>query len=319
MYIHTRTQNINTADPIRFFAPVPLMKGDLFLYDKESLLAAFESHLPFEPFGTVIFIGGLTDGFMTCPIVDYLTPILGEKGYSLVQFVMSSSYRQFGTSSLAQDTVELSKLIENLQNERGRKKIFLLGHSTGCQDIFWYLREGIKADHLVYGANVQAPVSDRDFILWYTPEIAERALKNSAKLIESGKPDDLLSEMVEKVPMTAYRANSLYARLGDDDFFSADMTLAECKEKFPSLPKSHPTFKSFNFTFSLQDECVPHSEDESRDSRISGLIEKLIQSYPFNKEPIILPGNHGLSSDLDSMKEFCKRILVEVEESFATC
>jgi len=292
------------------------MQGDLFLYDKESLLAAFESHLPFEPFGTVIFIGGLTDGFMTCPIVDYLTPILGGKGYSLVQFVMSSSYRQFGTSSLSQDTVELSKLIEYLQNERGRKKMFLLGHSTGCQDILWYLRDGIKAEHLVYGANVQAPVSDRDFIIWHAPEMAERALTISTELIKSDKPDHLLRDMVDKIPMTAYRANSLYSRLGDDDFFSADLTVAECKEKFPGLPKHNLTFKSFNFSYSLHDEFVPHTEEESRDCRISGLIEKLIQCYPFTREPIILPGNHNLSSDLDLMNEFCKRILEEVEESF---
>lgn len=292
------------------------MQGDLFLYDKEALLAAFESHLPFEPFGTVIFIGGLSDGFMTCPIVDHLTPILGAKGYSLVQFVMSSSYRQFGTSSLFQDAAELSKLIEHLQNERGRRKIFLLGHSTGCQDIFWYLRDEIKADHLVYGANVQAPVSDSDFILWYAPEMAESSLKTAKELIESGRPDDLLRTMVDKVPMTAYRANSLYSRLGDDDFFSADLTLSECKQKFPGLPKYHSSFKSLNFSFSLQDEYIPHTENESRDSRISGLIEKLIQCYPFTGEPIILPGNHNLSSNIDSMKEFCKRILQEVEESF---
>ena len=292
------------------------MQGDLFLYDKESLLAAFESHLPFEPFGTVIFIGGLTDGFMTCPIVDHLTPILSEKGYSLVQFVMSSSYRQFGTSSLAKDTEELSKLIEYLQNERGRRKIFLLGHSTGCQDIFWYLRDGIKDGHFVYGANVQAPVSDRDFIFWYAPELTEKALNDAKELIQSNRSDELLRKMFDKIPMTAYRANSLYSRLGDDDFFSADLTMTECKEKFPGLPKSHPTFKSLNFSFSLQDEYVPDTEEESRDLRVSGLIEKLVQCYPFTREPIILPGNHNLSSNLNSMREFCERILDEVKESF---
>lgn len=293
------------------------MQGDLFLYDKESLLAAFESHLPFEPFGTVIFIGGLTDGFMTCPIVDHLAPILAEKGVSLVQFVMSSSYRQFGTSSLAQDCTELCKLIEYLQAERGRKKLFLLGHSTGCQDIFWYLKAGIKDGHCVYGANVQAPVSDRDFIFWYAPEMAERALSTAKELIDSNQSDHLLRIMFDRIPMTAYRANSLYSRLGDDDFFSADLTVAECKEKFPGLPKDHPTFKSFNFSFSLNDEYVPDTiMGESRDGRISVLIEKLIQCYPFTREPIILPGNHNLSSNLASMKEFCQRILSEVEDTF---
>lgn len=292
------------------------MFGDLFLYDEK--LAAFESHLPYEPFGSVIFIGGLGDGFMTCPIVNYLSPILGEKGFSLVQFVMSSSYRQFGTSSLAQDSVEITKLIEYLQNVRGRRKIFLLGHSTGCQDIFWYLREGIKNDHLIYGANVQAPVSDRDFIFWYDSGLAGRSLNEADELIRSGFSNDLLGKMIDNVPMTAYRTKSLYSRLGDDDFFSSDLTVSECKEKSQNLLKTqqHPTFKSFNFSYSLQDEYVPDTAKESRDSKISGLIEKLVQCYPFTREPIILPGNHDFSSNLESMKEFCKRILEEVEESF---
>lgn len=291
------------------------MLGDLFLYDKEGLLAAFENHLPFEPIGTVIFIGGLTDGFMTCPIAENLTSALMEKGHSLVQFVMSSSYRQFGTSSLAQDCTELTKLIEYLQNVRNRRKLFLLGHSTGCQDIFWYLKHGIKSDHLIYGANVQAPVSDRDFIFWYEPEVASRALMTADELLASGRPNDLLRKSFEGAAMTAYRTHSLYARLGDDDYFSADMTLDECKRKFDKLPENHPTFNSFNFSFSLHDEYVPHTDEEPRDQRISQLIEKLIQSYPFTREPILLPGNHNLSSDMDSMKKFCNQIIIEVAES----
>lgn len=292
------------------------MLGELFLYDREASLAAFESHLPFEPFGTVIFIGGLTDGLITCPIVEHLTPILSEKGYSLVQFVMSSSYRQYGTSSLSQDCSELCKLIKCLQEERGRKKLFLLGHSTGCQDIFWYLRNGIEADHLVYGANAQAPVSDRDFIFWYTPELAKQALTVAGELLASHRPDDLLIKMIEKVPMTAYRTNSLFSRLGDDDFFSADLSLKECKEKLPSLPVNHPTFNSFNFSFSLHDEYVPHETEAPRDQQIAFLIEKLVQAYPFTREPIILPGNHNLSSNPGSMHQFCTRILEEVHDSF---
>lgn len=286
------------------------MLGELFLYDMEASLAAFESHLPFEPFGSVIFIGGLGDGFMTCPIVEHLTPILTEKGYSLVQFLMSSSYRQYGTSSLSKDCQELCKLIRYLQAVKGRKKLFLLGHSTGCQDIFWYLRNGIESDHLVYGANIQAPVSDRDFLFNSFPEIAKQSLIKSTELLALNKPNDLLPEMIENVPMTAYRINSLLARLGDDDYFSSDLTLKECKQKFPFLPENHATFNSLNFSFSLQDEFVQEG------GQVEFLIEKLVQAYPFTREPIILPGNHDLSTNSDSMKEFCNRILQEVQESF---
>lgn len=292
------------------------MLGDLFLYDEENLLAAFESHLPFEPFGTVIFIGGLSDGLMTNPIVKHLTPVLAEKGFSLVQFIMSSSYRQYGTSSLDKDSNELTKLIEHLQNLRGRRKIFLLGHSTGCQDIFWYLRNGIRNDHFVYGANVQAPVSDRDFLFWNNENKAEQYLKTAEKVLASPNPDDHFLILIDNIPMTAYRIHSLYSRLGDDDYFSSDMTLKECKQKFPGLPPNHPTFKSFNFSYSLQDEYVPDSAEESREQRINFMIEKLVQAYSFTREPILLPGNHNLSSDMNSMNIFCQRILTEVEEAF---
>lgn len=293
------------------------MLGDLFIYDPQDRLAAFETLLPQEPIGTVIFIGGLTDGFLTCPMVEALQVPLREAGISLIQFVMSSSYRQYGTSSLSRDCTELSKLIEFVQTKRGRSKIFLLGHSTGCQDIFHYLRDCLKAEHLVFGANCQAPVSDRDFLNWYNPEMSKSYLKQAEELISRDQADHLLPRMLEGVPMTAQRAHSLLARLGSDDFFSLDLTISECKEKFPSFAVSpHPTFNSFNFSFSLHDEFVPHTETESREQRIGLLIEKLIQCYPFTKEPILLPGNHDLSSNPESLQQFCQLMLQEVMASF---
>ncbi|WMV10393.1 hypothetical protein MTR67_003778 [Solanum verrucosum] len=50
----------------------------------------------------VIFIGGLTDGFLA---TDYLEPLaiaLDKEKWSLVQFLVSSSYSGYGTSSLRQ-------------------------------------------------------------------------------------------------------------------------------------------------------------------------------------------------------------------------
>ena len=288
------------------------MLGDLFLYNKELLLAAFENYLPNEKIdGTVIFIGGMSDGFMTCPIVENLAPHLAKENITVTQFIMTSSYRQFGTSSLGKDCEELCNLIESVQSTRGRSKIFLLGHSTGCQDILWYLTNGIKAGHLVYGANLQAPVSDRDFIFWHDKGRAEKALKSAEEFILTGNNEAILPEMFENVPMSAYRGHSLYSRLGDDDYFSLDLNVKECKEKFPGLPQNHPTFNSLNFSFSLNDEFVPNTTE------ISALVEKLVQCYPFTREPILLAGNHNLSSNSESMREFCERITLEVKESFS--
>ena len=289
------------------------MIGELFLYDQEKLLAAFESSLPADetPIGTVIFIGGLTDGFLTAPYLPALTQKLAEKQITLTQFIMSSSYKQFGFGSLATDSQEIAKLIEFMSTSRKRSKIFLLGHSTGCQDIFWFLQHDLRAEHPVFGANCHAPVSDREFASWALPEMVQNGLPVALELFASGKGNQLLSKMHDDCPMTAYRFNSLFGRLGDDDFFSADLTLEECKAKFPGLPE-HPTLRSFNFYYSLDDVFVP----EPRSQNISLLIEKLLSSYPFTRNPILLPGNHNYSSHPQSIDQFSGAILEEVLHCF---
>lgn len=289
------------------------MLGELFLYDKEKLLAAFETALPDgeSPVGTVIFIGGLTDGFLTVPFLPKLAELLGRAKISLTQFVMSSSYKQFGFGSLAVDSQEIGRLVEFMSKTRRREKIFLLGHSTGCQDIFWFLQHGLGPEHPVYGANCQAPVSDRDFACWALPEMVTTGLPVAEQLIAAGKGNSLLSEMHEGCPMTAYRFQSLFGRNGDDDFFSADLTLEECKAKFPRLPE-HPTLRSFNFSYSLDDEFVP----EPREENVMAMVDKLLQAYPFTRKPILMPGSHNLSSKPESIVPYCSLIVQEVLESF---
>jgi hypothetical protein len=292
---------------------LPEMIGELFLYDEGKLLAAFETCLSAdEPVvGSVIFVGGLTDGFLTAPCLPALAKRLAEKQITLTQFVMSSSYNQFGFNSLASDSQDLAKLIDFMANVRKRSKIFLLGHSTGCQDIFWFLQRDLRAEHPVFGANCHAPVSDRDFACFALPELVRGGLPVAEELIAIGKGSQLLPKMHEGCPMTAYRFHSLFGRLGDDDYFSSDLTLEECKAKFHILPE-HPTMRSFNFSFSLDDEFVP----EPRSLNITLLIEKLLSSFPFTRDPILLPGNHNFSTNLQSIEQFSLAIVDEVLLSF---
>ncbi len=291
-----------------------MMNGELFLYDKEKLLAAFETKLPGDDErveGTVIFIGGLTDGFLTIPFLPILAQNLAEQRITLTQFILSSSYKQFGFNSLASDSQEIAKLVEFMTIERKRSKIFLLGHSTGCQDIFWFLQHDLRPEHPIFGANCHAPVSDRDFACWELPEMVEAGLPIAEELIASGKGSHLLSKTHDGCPMTAYRFHSLFGRLGDDDYFSADMTIDECKTKFPKLP-AHPTLCSFNFSYSLNDEFVP----EPKSQNVTLLIEKLLSCYPFTCNPILLPGSHNYSSNPESIEPFAIAITEEVISCF---
>jgi hypothetical protein len=49
--------------------------------------------------------------------------------------LLSSSYAGWGTASLAGDAAELRTLLAHLTGVRGARRVVLMGHSTGCQDI----------------------------------------------------------------------------------------------------------------------------------------------------------------------------------------
>lgn len=59
--------------------------------------------------------------------------------WAIAEVLLSSSYRGWGTGSLAKDARELAQCVEYFQNLRPGKMVVLMGHSTGCQDIMEYL------------------------------------------------------------------------------------------------------------------------------------------------------------------------------------
>lgn len=84
---------------------------------------------------TVVFIGGLHDGPHTTPYIRAVAKALEEAkhvNYSVFEMRLRSSFIGFGTSSLANDVVDISSLVKYLRSI-GREKIVLFGHSTGCQ------------------------------------------------------------------------------------------------------------------------------------------------------------------------------------------
>lgn len=90
----------------------------------------------------VVFIGGLTDGPHTTPYIRTVAKHLENSSsldYSVFEIRMRSSFIGFGTSSLANDVEDISALVKYLRG-RGKEKIVLFGHSTGCQvrcSILW--------------------------------------------------------------------------------------------------------------------------------------------------------------------------------------
>ncbi|ESW96626.1 hypothetical protein KL918_000582 [Ogataea parapolymorpha] len=218
-----------------------------FVHEYAPRLTAFEfKNKEVQSKKVVLFIGGLTDGLLTVPYLPDLSAGLDKIGWTLVQIHFTSSYMGWGTGSLERDAYEISLLVEYLRSERGgsREKVVLMGHSTGCQDTIQYLAKyGPKEPaKQVEGGILQAAVSDREAIFhelqkqgkgWEELEELNALARN---YVSEGREYELLpkkySDLFLGAPINAYRWLSLATKLGDDDFFSSDLTLRDNKKTF---------------------------------------------------------------------------------------
>jgi hypothetical protein len=91
---------------------------------------------PYDAPNALVAIGGLGDGPHTVPAMRRVAARIdgthGGPAYSMFEIRMRSSFIGFGTSSLAEDVMHISCLVKYLRG-LGKKRIVLMGHSTGCQ------------------------------------------------------------------------------------------------------------------------------------------------------------------------------------------
>ncbi|KAF3386165.1 hypothetical protein F1880_001089 [Penicillium rolfsii] len=221
------------------------------LHEYAPRLVAFEFTSPAKSSNkpnSLIFVGGLTDGFCTVPYVSKLAEALEETDWSLFSILLTSSYNGFGTSHLDRDVEELGKCVRFIRDLKADRlpgatsvsgKIAIMGHSTGSQDVLRYIHApnplpqtdyDIGLQYIVRpeldGAIMQAPVSDREAILATVKSDQHSAEAESAynKLLDSARSqacsadgsDLILSmNMIAKVglpgeaPITARRFLSL--------------------------------------------------------------------------------------------------------------
>ena len=105
-------------------------QGTLYTYYEPDRLTAFESG-PIDSPNTLVYIGGLTDGYNSVPYLQPLQSKLNDLNWSLIQVQLSSSYTGYGISTLQKDADELDHLVRYLTTKRNKSKIIFLGHSTG--------------------------------------------------------------------------------------------------------------------------------------------------------------------------------------------
>lgn len=300
----------------------PLAKpqvGIVHEYDENLTAFEFTKSEEYSP-NVVLFIAGLTNGLMNVP---YLPP-LGERISSietkvgkwvLIQALITSSYIGWGVSSLKNDVNDISKIIKYLRSPIGgnRKKIILVGHSTGCQDTMEYISKfSYQSDFdislAVDGGVLQAPVSDREAMLMGDGNKLDSYLQEiHDNYIIKRKGEHLLPEKFRQMmfgsPITAYRFYSLALERGDDDYFSSYLNENDHKNSFGKINKP------LLVLYGSKDECVPNHVD--REKLINNWQKATDPKYwsPFSK---VLQGathNVGPGSDEGAMEDLIDTII----------
>ena len=231
----------------------------------------------------LILVPGLSDGFMSLNYTEDLSKELTTKDFSLVQVNLSSSFNQFGLSSLQNDCDELTQLVKYIKNEYSFQKLVFLGHSTGTQDALYFAKHS-EARTLIDGFILQAAVSDREIIS--EMEGTKSMLEEARKLKQEGKLDSLLSRRFEGAPITACRYLSLSERLGDDDMFSADLTREELRGILPKVRVP------ISLCYSADDEYVTDREGQRE---MALRVDSVLKETSPKVEMKYFSGDHGLS------------------------
>jgi len=162
-----------------------ILQGTLSTYNPQTRLTMFESGPQNSP-TSVLFIGGLMDGYNAVPYLPLLSEALAsELGVSLIQVMLSSSHAGYGTATLMEDVWELDILLTYLREQRNKTRIFIIGHSTGSQDAIKYATHG-KNQSVVKGIVLQGAVSDREF-LSSSVENYGKYLRLAQRMINDGK------------------------------------------------------------------------------------------------------------------------------------
>ncbi|KAL0930804.1 esterase lipase [Colletotrichum truncatum] len=254
----------------------------------------------------ILFIGGLGDGPHTVLYTLTIANHLQTKGqdWSVFEIRMRSSFTGYGYSSLKNDVEDISALVRYLRGI-GKKKIVLMGHSTGCQDCMEYTKH--KEDP-VDGFILQGPASDRESIVDFVDsEELKKSLELAEKMISGGKGSEVMPRdyvpSVFSTPLTAYRWHSLAAKGGDDDYFSSDLDDTFVSSVWNRFEQPVMALHS------AEDEFVPASIDKQ------ALIESWKKTSP-KVHPLsgLIPGASHTVNNPDSQVWLADRVIQFIQQ-----
>jgi len=255
-----------------------------------------------------IVVGGLTDGFLSLRYVPSLAERLNAMGWSVCQVNLSSSWNQFGTSSVMQDAKELWLLVDHLRKQRGFHRIGIIGHSTGCQDIMHMMKQydeqGCPPHRSLDFAVFQGGISDRQAMVGTHGFDGLLAEANAA--LAEGQPDKVLSEkLFGIVSISAYRFHSMASKLGDEDFFSTDLTQEEL------APRLKPLTVPSLFVYSEDDEYV--KDMDALKAFLNDTFMPTASSFSDCAKLVFLDGDHGLEKQ-EYRQAFVEQVAAFINE-----
>jgi pimeloyl-ACP methyl ester carboxylesterase len=242
----------------------------------------------------LFLIGGLGDLLFSVKYFEYLWNKSEE--YKICIPIMRSSGNSFGNTTIWDDVEDIKEILKHIINNNEIKDIFLIGHSTGCQDILCLFKKEINKEFPIRKCILQGPVSDRDFV------INDINLKNEIKRIENKSNilfkdwnNSELKNSIEvsqylydnKYPLLIRRFVSLYSKLGDEDWFSFDIESNKLKELYSIIKIP------FLFVFSLNDQYVNYTNKEYKE-----LIQRIEKANSYIKVSI-LKDDHFIENSKD--------------------
>lgn len=174
-------------------------------------------------------------------LVDTRTAVLifNNRGHDKVSRIAYTNENRIGKTKLGGGASEVfTDCVDDIQGainfakRNGARKIYLAGHSTGCQkSVYWASR---KRDRGVKGIILLAPISDWSAEMrLHGPKKIQRATRVAQQMMKQGRKHKFLPPNVWHELLDAQRFLSLYAPNSVEEIFSY------------AQPKKNPrTFKS---------------------------------------------------------------------------
>jgi pimeloyl-ACP methyl ester carboxylesterase len=188
-----------------------------------------------SPKTAIVFVHGL--GSSAFAHHDYLVPLAtgntavlyfsnrGHDGIAGVKRIKRSAnkgyaYEQAGMAhEIFTDCADDIQGAVNLLLTRGPRRIYLVGHSTGCQKIAWYLSQRAERSRIA-GAVLLCPISDYAGARHEDERKRKKAEAVAQKLVRRKRPHELLPAELWRGPIDAQRFLSLYTPDSKEEIFT---------------------------------------------------------------------------------------------------